>query len=34
MSTFADLPPALVDELARAGLDPRKVHDAVVAAVE
>ena len=34
MSTFADLPPALVDELARAGLDPRKVHDDVVAAVE
>jgi nicotinate-nucleotide pyrophosphorylase (carboxylating) len=34
VSTFADLPPALVDELARAGLDPRKVHDDVVAAVE
>ena len=33
MSSFTDLPSALVNELARAGLDPRRVHDDVAAAV-
>ena len=33
MSSFTDLPSALVDRLARAGLDPRRVHDDVAAAV-
>jgi nicotinate-nucleotide pyrophosphorylase (carboxylating) len=34
VSTFTDLPSALANELARADLDPLKVHDDVVAAVE
>ena len=33
MSTFPDLPAHLVEEVAAAGLDPRSVYDAVVAAV-
>ena len=33
MSSFTDLPSALVNQLARAGLDPRRVHDDVAAAV-
>ena len=33
MSSFTDLPSVLVNQLARAGLDPRRVHDDVAAAV-
>jgi nicotinate-nucleotide pyrophosphorylase (carboxylating) len=33
VSSFTDLPSALVNQLARAGLDPRRVHDDVAAAV-
>jgi len=33
VSSFTDLPSVLVNQLARAGLDPRRVHDDVAAAV-